>query len=263
LRGIGFGLLTAVLLAVGAAHASAWPREKGRLFLSTKSNYFTAQADAPLPGAIDPPRYERVDGDIYVEYGLFKDLTLGGKVIYGYATFFDGFKSESVNGVAEAEASVQYTIFRNRVDSFGVRLTGATPTRFENGGRPGVFSDGFDAELRAIYGRTLFARPFKAYAEIGAGYRRRFGEGADQIRADALLGVEPFRRMLLLLEAQSKISMRNEDFGGANYDVIVFQPSAVWRMTRRFALQAGFTWEAAGRNLDLGQGYFLSLWTEF
>ncbi len=257
------GLALGVLCALGTAGASPWPREPGRLFVSTKANYFTTAGGAPLPGAVDPPRFERIDSDVYGEFGLGSGVTLGAKIVYGDASFYDGFKTESVAGFAEIEGSVQYTAMRNREDALSFKLTGATPTRFEEGGRPGVFSDGVDLEARALYGRDLFAGPFKLYATAEAAFRRRFGDGADQLRADILIGAEPMSRLLLLLEAQSRFSLRNEDPGGADYDVLIVQPSAVFKVSRRFAAQAGAMREVAGRNLLRGDGFFLALWTEF
>lgn len=258
-----FAALFFLLATAPGAEASPWPRDKGRLFVATKANFFASTGEEALPLALEPPRFERFDSDFYGEYGLSKRLTLGTKVVYGHATFFDGFTRTSVDGVAEIEASLQYAVFRGSHDALSVKVTGITPTRFEEGGRPGVFSDGVDAELRALYGRTLLDGPFKIYVTAEAAYRRRFGDGADQARADVLVGLEPTERVLILLEAQSRFSLRNEDPGGADYDVLLLQPSLVWRAARRWAIQAGATHETAGRNLDRGTGFFLSLWTEF
>ena len=257
-------MLSAVCaLALPAADASPWPRGEGRLFVSTKANYFRAGADAAPPLATGRPFYERIDSDLYAEYGLFEDLTLGAKIVYGNASYFDGFAQTRVDGIAEIEASVQYSVFNGRHGALSVKATGITPTRFEEGGRPGVFSDGVDAELRVLYGRTLAERPFKIYATAEAAYRRRFGDGADQARADFLVGFEPVGRVLALLEAQSRLSLRNERPGGADYDVTILQPSLVYRPANRWAVQGGVSYEAAGRNLERGVGYFLALWTEF
>lgn len=264
LRRTAFGLCAAAAtMAVPAACASPWTRAEGRLFVSTKTNYFAATADAPLAGAIDPPRYERFGSDVYAEYGVVPNVMLVGKVIYGDANYYDGFKRSDVGGFAEFELGAQYSIFRRDRDALAVKLAAATPTRFENGGRPGAFSDGVDLELRALYGRTLIERPVKVFATAEAAYRRRFGDGADQARGDLLVGIAPLKRALILIEAQSRISLRNENPGGADYDVVILQPSAVWRVSKRWSAQAGIEREIAGRGIERGEGYFIGLWTEF
>jgi hypothetical protein len=156
-------------LPVGpAVDASPWPRERGRLFVSTKANYFSATGDAPFPGAAAPPRFERFDSDVYLEYGLVRRVTLDAKIVYGAASFFDGFETKNVDGFAEIEGGVRYAVFRREADALAVKIAAVTPTRFENGGRPGLVSDGVDAEIRALYGRTLLERPFKLFATAEA-----------------------------------------------------------------------------------------------
>jgi hypothetical protein len=244
----------AVLLSAAAlsfmtipnAMASPWPREKGRLFLSTRGAYFSADGDSSLAGALDRPRFERVDSEVYAEYGLTRKATLAAKVVYSDATYFDGFDARGASGFSEIEISAS-----------------TFPAGLEDGSRPGDFGEDIDAELRVLYGRDLALKPFKIYATAETAYRRRFGDGADQGRADLLLGLEPFKRTLILLEAQSRWSLGNEEPGGADYDVVALQPSFVWRQTKRWAVQIGLTHEAAARNLDRGTGYFLALWSEF
>lgn len=256
-------LATALISTATAAAASPWPREEGRLFIAAKTNYFKSTGDEAPVGGGGAPVFERFDGDVYAEYGLLHGVTLGAKIVYGHARFYDGFFESQVDGIAEIEASVQYAVLNGQQGALSVKATGITPTRFEQGGRPGVFSDGIDAELRVLYGRGLISEPFKVYATAEAGYRRRFGDGADQIRGDVLLGLEPNRRLLVLIEAQSRFSLRNEKPGGADYDVLILQPSLVWRQGQRWSVQAGVSYEAASRNLERGAGYFVSLWAEF
>jgi hypothetical protein len=262
----------AVLLSAAAlsfmtipnAMASPWPREKGRLFLSTRGAYFSADGDSSLAGALDRPRFERVDSEVYAEYGLTRKATLAAKVVYSDATYFDGFDARGASGFSEIEVGAQHGILRRTGQSLAVKISASTfPAGLEDGSRPGDFGEDIDAELRVLYGRDLALKPFKIYATAETAYRRRFGDGADQGRADLLLGLEPFKRTLILLEAQSRWSLGNEEPGGADYDVVALQPSFVWRQTKRWAVQIGLTHEAAARNLDRGTGYFLALWSEF
>jgi hypothetical protein len=251
------------LLLPSCASASPWAREGGKLFLSTRTDYFTAKADEPLPGAIDVARFERYDSNTYIEFGLGRRFTVGGKVAYGTSTYYDGINASAGAGFSEFEGFAQRELWRNATDVFSVRLTGASTAGLDDGGRPGLVSDGIDGELRVLYGRNVFKRPFKFFAAAEAGYRRRFGDGADQIRADLLIGAEPFKRTLALIELFSTISLRNEDPGGADYDVIKFQPSIAWRMTKRWSVQGGMMKEISGRNLLTGESYFVALWSSF
>lgn len=251
-------------LAITAAQSSPWAREKGEIFLSTRATHFIAQADEPFdPAALAPSRFERLSSEAYAEFGLTRTLSIGGKLVYGASTFFDGEVAATASGLSEIEGFLQYEAIRNARGALSVKLSGAAPTRFRTGARPALVSDNADAEIRVLYGRNLIIRPFKVFAAVEAGYRRRFGAAADQMRADALIGIQPFRRVLILVEAFSTTSLRNEAAGGADYDVVKIQPSAVWRISKRISLQAGMRHEIAGRNLMLGQSYFFGFWSVF
>lgn len=246
-----------------AAEASPWARQGGGLFISTRSDYFTAKAETPLPGAVDLARFERFDTNTYAEFGIGRRTTIGGKVVYGTSTYYDGINASSGSGFSEFEGFIQRELWRNDADVFSLRLAGASNAWLDDGGRPGLVSDGADAEFRVLYGRNVGARPFKVFAAAEAGYRRRFGDGADQVRVDLLVGAEPLKRAMILVEAFSTTSLRNEGPGGADYDVVKIQPSVAWRITRRWSLQGGMTKEVWGRNLLTGNAYFLSIWSAF
>ena len=256
-------LLGSALLTASPSHASPWARADGEIFLSTRADYFIAQEDPPSGSGLAPSRFQRFETNSYAEYGLTRTLTIGGKIAYGTSTYSDSYSAGSESGFSEIEGFGQYEIFRGRRSVLSVKLTGAAPAGLNAGARPELVANGAAAELRALYGRNLFSKPCKIFAGVEAGYRKRFGDDADQIRADALVGAEPAKNILLLIEALSSTSMRNEAGDGADYDVVKLQPSAVWRFSRRFSLQAGVTHEIGGRNLVLGDTYFLSFWTIF
>jgi len=259
------GILGAGVWAMATTFASAspWGRDPGSFFLSTRGDYFTARADADDPMATGQIRFERYQTDNYAELGVGWKTTLGAKAVYGTSTFFDGFSAFSASGFSEIEAFAQREILRSDNHVLALRLAGAAPVRFATGARPGFASDGADIDARVLYGRNLMARPIKIFATGEAGYRRRFGSGADQIRVDFLVGVEPSRRILALVDLFSTVSLGAAAPGGADYDIVKVQPSLVWRATKRWSLQAGVTHEAWGGNLLLGDTYFLSLWTQF
>lgn len=244
------------------AGASPWGRDAGDVFLSTKSSYFVATAP-PIDATIaDRVRFERIDADIYAEWGVGWGLTVGGKVLYGTSSYSDGFAASSASGVSEYEAFLQKRIVGSARDALSIRFATARSARLDTGARPGFAAEGFDAEFRALYGRDLVARPVKIFATAETGYRRRFGPSSDQLRGDVLLGLERGRG-LLLMEAQTTKSIGSAETGGARYDVVRLQATAVWRLNRRVSLQFGGAHEAAGRGALLGDSVFAGFWTRF
>lgn len=78
-----------------------------------------------------------------------------------------------------------------------------------------------------------------------------------------LVGIEPSRRFLALLEAQSIVSIRNNDPGFDDFDLFKPGASLVWRATKRWSVVAGARTEFAGRNIEPGDVFSPGFWTEF
>jgi hypothetical protein len=259
---IAFCAFFLAALPAAPAQASPWPRDAGRLFTSTRADNFRAERPTEAD-ALGPRRLERQQANVYAEYGLDPNTTLAAKIVYGTIAYFDGYESFAAEGVSEIEIAVQRRLLQRRNDVLSARLAGAAPSRFETGARPDMTSDGYDIEARLLYGRNVAPGRVKTFAGVEAAYRRRFGDGADQIRLDFTLGVEPSARLLLLIETFAVKSVGAAAPGGADYDVIRLQPSAAWRFSPRWAVQLGASREIAGRNLLRGDAWFLGLWTSF
>lgn len=252
------------VFAPATAFASPWGRPDGALFVSSRADYFRARGEFIDDGVnATPDLFERLESNTYAELGLTPKVMIGAKAIYGSSWISNEVETRGGTGFSEIEGFIQRTLWRGDNGVAAMRIAGAAPSRFDAGVRPGLKSDGADLELRFLYGRNLMAAPVKIFSAVEIGYRRRFGDAADQIRLDAMAGVEPALRFLFLVETFTTLSARNEAPGGADFDVFKVQPSLVWRATRRCSLQAGVTHEAAGRGLALGDTYFLGLWTEF
>ena len=244
----------AVIISATSAQASPWGQAQGDIFVVSRIDYFLAKDDLV--------RFERMDSNTYVEIGLPYDFTVGGKVLYGRSWFNEEFGRSSASGISELEGFVQKTVYEGDWDVFSLRLAGAKPAELDTGVRPEFAGIGPDVEARALYGKTFRDHPLKVFAGGEVAYRKRFSEGADQARADFTLGVEPTQKFLFLLDVYTIFSLRNEDPGGGDFDVVKIQPSAVYRVGR-WGIQAGVNHETAGRNILEGTTYFLGLRARF
>lgn len=238
--------------------ASPWGQAKGDVFVSARSSYFVARADPP-DAAADPRRLTRQDQDVYVEAGLGPRLTIGGKFVYGYSAYFDGFETFSSTGVQEAEGFAQYRIAGGGRSVLSARLIGGGFTRRQFAGRRDAFEGGADAELRLSYGRTLTDGPINLFVTGEAGYRRRFGPGADQIRGEAMLGVQR-RRAYFIAGARTTTSIGAAARGGSDYDIIKLEGVIVVPATRRLSVTFGGSHEVSGRKTLRGDAASIGLW---
>ncbi|MEO1135980.1 MAG: hypothetical protein AAFW68_05115 [Pseudomonadota bacterium] len=250
----------AVLAGANGAHASPWARPDGELLVISSAKYFQADLSSQDPAGGE---FQRIESDTYLEYGLTENVTIGGKAIYGNTWLTSGGLTQTSNGFTEIEGFAQYQFLRDEKQAGSVKLSVARPAAFQSGARENFQSDSVDAEIAALYGRNIVFEPVKIFAAAEAGYRRRFGGAADLIRSQITIGTEPSEHWVFLLEGFSTISLRNEDPGGADFDIVKIQPSLVYRFNRRWAIQAGMNEEIAGRNLALGRTFFLGVWSAF
>lgn len=246
--------LLTVFFGQSAAIASPWGQEPGDIFSVSRFDYFTAQSE--------DQRFQRLEVNSFAEIGLPGNFTVGGKILYGTSIFGDTSTRGADTGISEIEGFVQKRIAGGELNVLALRLSGARPAQFDSGARLGLVNDGIETELRLLGGRTLAFVDQKLFATAEIAYRKRFGNGADQIRVDATIGYEPTPRWLLLADIFSITSARNEDFGGSDFDVIKLQPSVVRRFGR-WGVQVGLTHEIAERNLLAGTTYFVGLRSQF
>ena len=254
----------AALTPVQHCFASPWSRDNGEVMIISRADYFRSDLEnVSVGGVAVDGRFERLESNTYLEYGVTDKLTVGGKVFYGTSWLTRGASVESNSGFTELEAFAQQQVFRNDRHAGAVKVAVGIPAGLESGIRAGQQSDGVVMEVALLYGRSLTFEPIKTFAAVEVGAQKRFGDAADQMRFLTTVGIEPSDRWTLLIDTFSIKSLRNEDPGGADFDVIKIQPSIVWRATKRFSFQLGVSKEIAGRNLDLGTTYFIGLRTRF
>lgn len=251
-----FTAIAAVSAAVLVpAHASPWNRRDGALYVSTLANYYSSNTDVS--------RYSRFDNETYVEYGATPRWMIGGRVSYGTSISASGEETVAASGLNEAEIYLQRQIQRGAHSATSFKISGVRSGSLSRDAQLGPPAPNMEVEFRALHGRDIQLNPFKIFAAGEIAYRRRFGGDADQFRADALIGIEPASRLLLLIEQQSIVSLRNEAPGLADFDIYKGQASIVWRKSPRLAVVIGARKDLAARNIAPGAAVFAGLWSEF
>ncbi|WDI30023.1 hypothetical protein PUV54_08635 [Hyphococcus flavus] len=256
--------MLALFLAPSGSNASPWARPDGELLIISRGEYFSTHLDPiETPQGIIDARFDRFESNTYLEYGLTKDITIGGKALYGTSWLRRGIETDAASGFSEIEAFAQYQLLRDARHAASVRISAGKPARFLSGARTFLQGNGIDVEIAALYGRDLVLEPVKIFSAIETGYRKRFSNSADQIKSQATIGIEPIDNLLFLFEGFSTFSLRNEINDGTDYDIVKLQPSLVYQISNHWSLQAGVTEEISGRNLELGRTYFIGFWSKF
>lgn len=264
----GLCALAAWGAAVATTDASPWARPQGELLVISQTSVFRSSQTVSSDGDFVRQRFERLETDLYFEYGLTSSITLGGKTIYGSSRLRRGGENiETASGFSEFGGFAQYQFQRNDRDAASIRIGASSPSSLDDGVRAETASDGVDVDIALLYGRNLDIAPFGVFVGLDAGYRRRLGDAADQVRLQADIGAKPGRRWMVLVQSFGEFSLSNETNGGADFDIVKINPSIVRRFgdpqTGRWSLQIGYSEEVAGRNVALGRKAFFSVWTMF
>ena len=262
------GALAAWGAAIATANASPWARPQGELLVISQTNVFRSSETVSSDGVFVRQRFERIETDLYLEYGLTPSITLGGKTVYGASRLRRGEDNiDTASGFSEFGGFAQYQFRRNDREAASIRIGASSPSSLDDGARAETASDGVDADIALLYGRNLDIAPFGVFIGLDAGYRKRFSDAADQVRLQADIGAKPGERWMLLLQSFGEISLRNETSSGADFDIVKINPSIVRRFgnpqTGRWSVQIGYSEEVAGRNVALGRRAFFSVWTVF
>ena len=116
-------------------------------------------------------------------------------------------------------------------------------------------------DLRANFGHSLQIADLPAFVEMQVGYRWRGGSNADEIRADATVGLRPIPDLLLMVQSFNTLAVnRNRRFATGSVRQHRIQPSVVYDMTENWSVQIGAFISLKGRNTLNEQGVVLALW---
>jgi hypothetical protein len=96
-----------------------------------------------------------------------------------------------------------------------------------------------------------------------AAYRLRFGDPADEIRADVTFGTRPHPRLLLLAQSFNVVSTGTAEGVFEDGRSSKLQASGVWSLGEAWSLQVGGTATVAGQGALRERSVFAAVWHRF
>lgn len=285
IRKTAIGLLTiAVFSCVLSSAQAAWTQRAGNWFTADTFTFYSTNHFIDANGRrIHQPRFAKQEWNNYVEYGWRDDVTLGANLFLQRLesdflqytpsgnSYLSGTKYNY--GLADSEFFLRKRLWQGTLAKkgavFSVQPLVKLPSFYYSGDDPRGGTDNFDAELRLQGGYNFSLLQQDHFATLNLGYRKRFGEWHDQIKADSTVGFTLNRHFSLLLQAF--LTRRMEDNARAvisnatvnDYDLVKTQASLVYNLNRRTRIQIGSFHHLYARNTGDGQGFLLSLWREF
>ncbi len=236
MRAVLTGLL--LLTSAVAVHAGAWPREKGRTFVSVSQSVSTGTLTLLAP-TLELSSYT----SLYAEYGLTDKLTVG--LIAGRGGDIGAGRSES--DLTSFLAFARYPVWS---DDGGHRV--AVDLGF------GTIDDETDGRQQRIRPGVAWGYGFESRwgggwlgIESSLDYRTPTGDTA--FKADVTAGIKPDDRYMYIFQVQSGHYPNSEP-------LVRIAPSVVRKVSKRFHLQLGGFAGALG---DDSVGATLSVWASF
>ena len=241
------------------ALAGAWTRAPGETFLSLSTSWYRT----------DDGGYEEVYGALYGEYGLREGVTVGGAAEW----------SRPVGPAAPLEDRLTWSGFaRLRLhegaagDPLSVQIGASYARQGLQAGEPRQrATDGFEIDLRGLYGRGFPTALGDAFYDAQAALRLRLGDPPDEVRLDLTAGLRPRGAegdwldgdWLALVQSFGVVSMRNGDGGDDGFDSLKLAASLGRSVREGTYLGVGMERDVAGRNVDRGLRLKLFVWSEF
>lgn len=265
----GLGILATTLCTVGGpARGGAWTRAEGEGQLILSSGRRTSPAGALVGGASER---DLTLAQLYVEYGLLDDLTLGASAYVEIAPV------DAEDGSAGAAFFARKRLWQDDRGNV-VSVQGAVSLPFEK-----LISDSFarskpdsvtEFQLRALYGKSWWGDWGNAFLSTEAGYHLRSEGAPDELRLDATAGFEPHRCCMALFSLYTAVPLGNRT-GSDSRTSLKMAPSfayTLWPEIARNAkkpsgrvfpstIQIGLDYDVL--NPGDGLGVFVSIWKRF
>jgi hypothetical protein len=264
-RALLAGLAAALLArAPAAANAGAWMLARGSgqaitTFSAYRSTGGYDDRGNPVPGA----KYERLELDTYLEYGLTNAITIGAQPRYQWAWSGSGASRQSSSGWSDIDLFVRRRLWDVHGWVSSVQALAVLPDAYDPHKSPAPGTGRAAYEARLLAGRNLGAHNW-GYLDVETAYRVGTSGLSDQIRGDITLGLKPRADWLAIAEFTSTISTTLGDgTAGASYDLSKLRLSVVRNLTQTASVELGYWRDVAGRRVGLGNSIFLSCWLRF
>jgi hypothetical protein len=255
----------AALWVPSAAWASAWTLPEGTGQWLATLDASTATEFWEKNGALAPtPRYNKVDADVLIEYGITDRLTV---LIDPGLQHIDVAPPVGAQrtGLDYTEFGARYAFFQDPAWVLSGQATLRIPGTFDTSNPAAIGYTDVESDLRLLLGHSFGIAGRASFFDIEVAERVRTAGYPSEFRVDATLGTYVAPRWLLLLQGFNVISegTGNVDYTGGSYDYEKVQLSAVYALTPTWSLQGGGYVTYAGRNALEENGLILGVWHRF
>jgi hypothetical protein len=255
-----------MVMLPASARAGAWLQKPGEAMVSGRYSYYQAKDYFDRDGErTSQPSFRKKELNIYGDYGLHEDWTIGTNLSLNYVTQ----SGVSNTGLADSEFFARTQIYSSDKAKIALQPLIKLPSWYQKSGAPQSGSDSTDGELMLLYGYNLPAFSPRDYLDIGVGYRVRGTSLSNQYRAYAAYGLHLGEHLSIVpaayLTKAASIPDGNDfqENGEQDYDLTKLDITAFYTLGDATKLYAGFAAEVAGVNTGVGQSVSFGMLRNF
>lgn len=205
-------LFIASLLFSGLAYSGAWTGPKGDSYNKFAINYFWTDQNFDSDGnKVDSPsEFTDLNFTYYGEYA-FRD-NFNGFISFPYKsveTKLDTGPSSSTTAIGDIDIGLRYNMYNGDKGVFSLQGLVKYPGAYDENDVPPVGNGQYDVEVRALYGKSLYPKPF--YYGLEGGYRYRADEPSDEWKYLIELGYTATEKIYLRTKLDGTMSAKNAD----------------------------------------------------
>jgi len=205
-------VFVATTLFSGLAHSGAWTGPKGDSYNKFGINYFESDKIYDTDGnQVDSGgTFTDLNFTYYGEYG-FQD-NFSGFVSFPYKTVetkLDGGASASTTAIGDIDIGARYNFYNGDKGVFSLQGLLKVPEAYDADDIPPVGNGQYDFEVRALYGKSLYPKPF--YYGLEGGYRVRAEEPSDEWKYLVEVGYTASDTVYLRTKLDGTMSAKNAD----------------------------------------------------
>jgi hypothetical protein len=255
--------LVGLLSAPSFALAGAWtlPQGTGQVVTTVTASTSTS-VFGDDGGLSSTPRYNKVDADALLEYGVTNQFTLMFQPGLQHIDIAAPTSAERT-GLDYTEFGGRYQIWRNDDWAVSGQVLLEIPGTTDRSNPAAVGYTDVEADFRALVGHNFMIGALPAFADLELAQRQR-GDGApNEFRADATLGVQFSPSWTLLAQSFNVMSEGSGSPVFGSYDYFKLQLSAVYALTPTWSLQGGGFTTYAGTNSLQENGAIFGVWHKF
>lgn len=243
-----------------AAYAGAWLQPEGQGLAIAQATYFTSTHYMDGNGDRKAqPRFSKYEIQPYVEYGLYKNLTVGAT---GFAQD-DTQSGKNKFGLADPEIFARTPLWKGESQIVSIQPLVKFASIYGSDGAPRGGSQSTDAELSLLYGANVNLISDRDYVDIRAAYRVRGTSLNDQWQADAALGLQVSEHWQIIPAVRTitstgiKRSTAFSENGDLDYDLIKAEVTAAYSIDQTRKVQMTAFDHLDGR--QTGDGFGVSI----